>query len=135
MTKQKRISFEISAVIPATPKEIYGAWLDSKQHGLMTGASAKISGKVGGRFEGWDGYITGKNLKLETGKRIVQAWRTSEFSEDDEDSKLEIGFAKAAVGTKVTIIHGNLPAHGMQYKQGWVDSYFEPMKDYFEGLS
>jgi activator of HSP90 ATPase len=126
------ISFEISTVIPAAPQEVYKAWLDSKQHGLMTGARAKVNAKVSGKFESWDGYITGKNLKLETNKRIVQAWRTSEFSEDEDNSLLEIGFAKTKEGTKLTIKHSNLPEHGMQYKQGWVDSYFEPMKDYFK---
>jgi activator of HSP90 ATPase len=98
----------------------------------MTGATAKVNAKVGGKFEAWDGYITGKNLKLETNKRIVQEWRTSEFSKDDDNSLLEIGFAKAKEGTKLSIKHSNLPEHGMQYKQGWVDSYFEPMKDYFK---
>lgn len=126
------IKFEISTVIPAAPQDVYKAWLDSKQHGLMTGARAKVSAKASGTFEAWDGYITGKNLKLEPGERIVQEWRTSEFSEDEEDSRLEIIFAKVKEGTKLTIKHNNLPGHGMQYKQGWVDSYFEPMKDYFE---
>ncbi len=126
------IKFEISTTIPAAPEEVYKAWLDSKQHGEMTGAAAKVSAKVGGKFEAWDGYITGKNLDLEPGKRIVQAWRTSEFSDDEEDSKLEVILVKANSGTKLTIKHSNLPEHGMQYKQGWVDSYFEPMKDYFE---
>jgi uncharacterized protein YndB with AHSA1/START domain len=126
------IEFEISTLIPAAPEKVYEAWLESKQHGLMTGARAKVNAKVGGKFEAWDGYITGKNLKLETNKRIVQEWRTSEFSEDEDDSLLEITFAKAKEGTKLTIKHCNLPEHGMQYRRGWVESYFEPMKDYFE---
>lgn len=126
------ISFEISTVIHASPKEVFAAWLDSKQHGLMTGAKAKVNAEVGGKFEAWDSYITGKNLKLESNKRIVQEWRTSEFSEDEDYSFLEIVFAKAKEGTKITIKHSNLPEHGMQYKQGWVDNYFKPMKDYFE---
>jgi activator of HSP90 ATPase len=71
-------------------------------------------------------------LKLEPGKRIVQEWRTSKFSEDEDNSLLEVGFAKAKEGTNLTIKHSNLSEHGMQYKQGWVDSYFEPMKDFFE---
>lgn len=27
--------------------------------------------------------------------------------------------------------HSGLPAHGMQYQQGWKDACFEPMKEYF----
>jgi hypothetical protein len=34
-------------------------------------------------------------------------------------------------GAHVTIRHKRLPEDGMKYKQGWVDYYFEPMKEYF----
>lgn len=125
------IKFEISDVIPATQEKVYHAWLDSKEHGLMTGGSAQVSDKVGETFEAWDGYIQGKNLELEAPKRILQSWRTSEFDDAEEDSLLEILFAAEGKGTRVTIRHSRLPKHGMQYKQGWVDSYFIPMKEYF----
>src|SRR6185436_18987467 len=38
--------FEISAVIPASPAEIYEAWLSTKGHTSMTGSPARVSGKV-----------------------------------------------------------------------------------------
>jgi hypothetical protein len=46
---------------------------------------------------------------------------------------MEILLDPAGDGTKVTIRHSALPEHGMQYKQGWIDSYFLPMKEYFGG--
>lgn len=61
----------------------------------------------------------------------MQAWRTVEFADDEEDSRLEIIFAPVKDSTKLTIKHSKLPAHGEQYKQGWVDSYFDPMQAYF----
>jgi uncharacterized protein YndB with AHSA1/START domain len=125
------LRFEVSAVIPAKPVEVYAAWLDSRAHSKMTGAKAKVSDNVGGDFEAWDGYISGTNLELEPGRRIVQAWRTVEFADDEEDSRLEIILAPVKGGTKLTIKHSKLPAHGQQYKQGWVDSYFDPMQAYF----
>jgi activator of HSP90 ATPase len=127
------MEFTVSTVIKAPAKKIYDAWLSSKGHARMTGASAKISAKVGAEFEAWDGYIRGKNLILDTHKRIVQSWRTAEFSKAEKDSRLEVVFEKAGAGTKVTIHHTGLPQNGMQYKQGWVDNYFIPMKKYFEG--
>ncbi len=98
----------------------------------MTGGEATVSDEVGGTFEAWDGYIEGKNLELEPSKRILQSWRTAEFSNADEDSLLEILFAAEGTGTRLTIRHSNLPEQGMQYKQGWVDSYIIPMLEYFE---
>jgi uncharacterized protein YndB with AHSA1/START domain len=127
------LAFTVSAVIQAPAEKIYAAWLDSKGHADMTGAAARVGAEVGEDFEAWDGYIRGKNLILEPGRRIVQAWRTAEFAPDEPDSKVEVTFTKASGGTSVTIRHSNLPAHGMQYKDGWVENYFVPMKKYFEG--
>ena len=49
----------------------------------MTGAAARIAGRVGAAYSAWDGYIAGKTLELAPGKRIVQSWRTTEFASDD----------------------------------------------------
>ena len=125
------IEFEVSTVIAASPETIYDAWLDSERHSRMTGGLAKVSAEVGAEFEAWDGYIHGRNLALVRGKRIVQSWRTSEFDASEADSQIEITFVPAEGGTKVTIRHTNLPPHGTQYQQGWVDAYFNPMKEYF----
>jgi activator of HSP90 ATPase len=127
------MEFKVSDVIKAAPGKVYDAWLSSEGHARMTGGSAKASAKVGAAFEAWDGYIRGKNLILEPGKRIVQSWRTTEFSAEEKDSQIEVTFETADEGTKVTIRHTDLPAHGMEYKQGWVDNYFNPMKKYFKG--
>ena len=125
------VSFEVSELIPATPDDIYNAWLSSERHSKMTGGAAKVSNSVGGEFEAWDGYIQGKNLELNPPSRIVQDWRTTEFEDSDEESLLEIELASSGEGTLVTIRHSNLPDHGMQYRQGWIDAYFVPMKAYF----
>ena len=97
----------------------------------MTGSPAKASNKVGDDFEAWDGYIQGKNLELESPMRILQQWRTTEFEDSEENSLLEILLEPEGKGTEVTIRHSNLPDHGMQYQQGWIDAYFIPMKEYF----
>ena len=125
------IEFEVSDVIPATPEEIYKAWLDPVEHSKMTGAAARVSADLGEPFEAWDGYIRGKNLELEYPRRILQAWRTTEFEATQADSRLEILLESANGGTRITIRHSNLPEHGMQYQEGWRDAYFEPMKAYF----
>ncbi|MBT3188525.1 MAG: hypothetical protein HN736_03785 [Anaerolineae bacterium] len=125
------IEFEVSDLIPASPDVVYTAWLDSDEHTKMTGGQAKVSAKVGERFEAWDGYIQGKNLELDSPKRILQNWRTSEFEDSENDSLLEILFEAEQDETRIVIRHSNLPEHGMQYQQGWVDAYFIPMKAYF----
>jgi len=126
--------FKISAVIPATAAEIYEAWLSTKGHTSMTGSPARASGKVGGKFTAWDGYIRGQTLALEPDQRIVQAWRTSEFPDDAPDSHLEVSLEKTKGGTRVRIMHTDVPpGQANSYKQGWEDFYFKPMKKYFKG--
>ena len=129
------IEFIVSTLIPASPEEIYKAWLSSDGHTEMTGGSAILSSEVGAEFTAWDGYIQGRNLELEYGKRIVQSWRTTEFSDDDPDSCIEISLEAVGDQTKLTLHHTGLPPHGGQYEQGWEESYFEPMREYFTGRS
>ncbi|TFH50211.1 MAG: hypothetical protein E4G89_03695 [Methanothrix sp.] len=126
------VEFQVSDIIPATPDQIYAAWLDSNEHSEMTGSPARISSIVGGKFDAWDGYIRGTNLELEPSRRILQLWRTSEFEDSDKESLLEILFESVEYGTTIKIRHSQLPEHGMQYQQGWRDSYFTPMKVYFK---
>jgi activator of HSP90 ATPase len=124
--------FKISAVIPAKPEEIYKAWMSTKGHASMTGSAAKVIGRVGGKFSAWDGYIFGRTLELQPYKRIVQAWRTSEFPAEAPDSHLEISLEAVKGGTKLTLTHTGLPEDQVvEYRQGWEDFYFKPMKEYF----
>ncbi len=128
------IEFVISTLLPATPQEVYNAWLSSKGHAAMTSSPASASAVVGDEFDAWDGYIHGKNLELVPNKRIVQSWRTTEFSKDEPDSRIEITLEPAGKQTKLTLSHTGLPPHGGQYESGWVESYFDPMKEYFSSM-
>jgi uncharacterized protein YndB with AHSA1/START domain len=126
------IEFKVSEIISTVPEKIYQAWLDSEQHTNMTGSPAEVSNQVNGEFSAWDGYISGVNLELDPPLRILQTWRTTEFEDTDPDSLLEITFEPDEMGTRVTIRHTQLPEHGMQYQQGWIEAYFNPMKNYFK---
>jgi activator of HSP90 ATPase len=124
--------FKLTVTLHANPKEIFNAWLSSDGHSAMTGSAAKVDGKVGSAFTAWDGYIFGKTLEIESPRRIVQAWRTSEFPEDAPDSRVDILFEKVKDGTKLTLVHSDMPEDQVEsYRQGWEDFYFKPMKEYF----
>ena len=125
------MKFEIEDTIGASPEEIYAAWTDAEGHAAMTGSPSTGSYEVGGTATAWGGYITSVTEVLEENKRIVQRWRTAQFTEDEGDSRVEITLSPVEGGTLVHIVHSDLPEHGMQYHQGWVDHYFEPMKAHF----
>src|SRR5689334_13118284 len=81
-------------------EEVYSALLDARNHAAFTGAAATGSGRVGSKFTAWDGYISGKNLELEPGKRIVQEWLTTEWPDGAPPSRLEWTFTPKAGGTQ-----------------------------------
>ena len=129
--KTEKIS--ISTTLPASPEQVYKAWLSGKEHAAFTGGQkATGSTKVGGKFTAWDDYISGKNLELDEPSRILQSWRSTEFPEGHPDSKLEILLEPNKAGTKITLNHTEIPAgQSAAYKEGWEDYYFAPMKEYF----
>lgn len=126
-------SIKLTKTFAVKPKVIYSAWLNSKEHSKMTGSKAKVNPKLDSDFSAWDGYITGKTTNLKPNEKIVQKWRTTEFPEDASDSILEIELEETSDGTKLTMVHKNLPeGQAENYKNGWIDYYFKPMEEYFK---
>jgi activator of HSP90 ATPase len=126
--------FSVSDLIPAGAQDIYDAWLSSSGHERITGGQpAQISAREGAEFTVWNGYITGRNLQLEPGRRIVQSWRTTKFTANDPDSQIEVLLQPSPGGTKVTVHHTNVPDGHTSYRDGgWQRSYFDPMKEHFK---
>lgn len=119
--------------LPASPQEVYRAFVTARTHAAITGSPATGSARVGGRFTAYDGYITGVHRELVPGKRIVQDWRTTEWPDGAAPSRLEITLTAAKGGTALRMVHSNVPAsQADSYRQGWIDYYWEPLKQYFE---
>lgn len=125
--------FTLTAEFNTNTETIYKAWISTQGHTLMTGSPAKVDGRAGGEFTAWDGYIWGTFLELDENKRILQSWRTGEFPEDAEDSRVEVLLEETGGKTKLTLIHSAIPeGQADSYKQGWEDFYFKPMREYFQ---
>jgi uncharacterized protein YndB with AHSA1/START domain len=125
-------TFTLTATIPASPAEIYQAWLDSVGHSEMTGGEAEMSDRVGAEVSAWDGYISGRNLELVPDERIIQSWRTSEFADEQEDSVITVVLEEIGDATLLMLEHSNVPDEQRSYEEGgWQSNYFEPMVAYF----
>jgi uncharacterized protein YndB with AHSA1/START domain len=132
MEANMQYTYTLTTTLPASAQEIYEAWLDSLAHTEMTGSEAIMSDEVGADVAAWDGYITGRNLELAPGERIVQSWRTTEFDDEHEDSIITVTLEEVADGTLLTLTHSKVPAAHKSYEGGgWQKHYFEPMQDYF----
>jgi uncharacterized protein YndB with AHSA1/START domain len=124
--------FVLTTVIPASAREVYEAWLDSVAHSEMTGGQARMSDEIGADISAWDDYITGRNLELVPHERIVQSWRTTEFTDDHGDSIITVTLEDDDGGTLLTLVHSNVPDEQTSYEQGgWQERYFEPMVEFF----
>ena len=127
-----KTSFELKQSFSVSAKEIYEAWLSSEKHTAMTGGDAKCSNEEGASFNAWDGYISGKNVRLNPNELIIQSWRTSEFSDSDEASQLTIMLYDTSIGCEIHLTHTDIPEGQSDYKKGWIEHYFEPMTEYFK---
>jgi activator of HSP90 ATPase len=120
-------------IIPASPAEVYDAFVDGRKHSVFTGAKATCEPKVGGKISAWNGYISGKNLKLEPGKRIIQEWITTDWSDGYPPSTLNLAFSKKGSGTQLTMVHSGVPASmASSFAEGWREHYWTLLKKYFQ---
>ncbi len=130
--KLKFGKIEQTVFIEASPEDVYDALLDAKKHSAFTGSPATTNGRVGAEFKAWDRYISGKNVELVNGKKIVQEWETTEWPEGYPRSRLELTLTPKKGGTELRMVHSQVPAEQVsEYTSGWPESYWEPLKEYF----
>ncbi|HVO85556.1 MAG TPA: SRPBCC domain-containing protein [Candidatus Eisenbacteria bacterium] len=120
-------------VVPAEPAAVYDAFMDAKKHAAFTGSKATSDAKISGKFTAWDGYISGKNLEFEKGKKIVQEWVTTEWPKDYAPSRLELTLKRVKGGTEISMVQSDVPSEqAEELKEGWTEFYWKPLKDYFK---
>lgn len=123
-----------TVVVPATPGEVYDAFVNPRTHAAFTGAAATGAARVGGAFTSWDGYISGVHRELVRDRRIVQDWQTTEWPKGAAPSRVEWSFTTVTDGTKVRMVHSHVPTEQADaYRQGWIDFYWQPLAAYFTG--
>jgi activator of HSP90 ATPase len=120
----------------ASPRAVYTALIDERRHAAFTGGRASIPRKIGARFRCYDGYITGYQLHLERDRRIVQAWRGSDWDEGDY-SIVEFRLQPLpGGGTRLKFSqHGVPESRYAEIRQGWIEYYWNPMKAMLDGKS
>jgi len=115
-----------------TPAKLYELFMDSAKHTAATGAPAKISRKVGGKWTAFGGMLLGKNLVLIPNRMIVQTWRSSEWKKKDPDSILVVSFEKSVGGgAQAELVHIGVPEYDRAgVTKGWIQYYWEPWNAY-----
>lgn len=124
-------TIEQSVLLDATPERVFEAYVDLDRHAEFTGTAVSGASRVGGEFKAGDGYISGKFLVLERGKRIVQEWKTTEWPSGYPSSLLELSLEPTSGKTELKMVHSRVPAEQVDYyAQGWKDFYWKPLSLY-----
>jgi len=113
-----------------SPQTLYELYLNSAKHSRSTGARARISRKVGGKFTAFAGQLAGKNLFLLPGKQIVQLWRATHWKKEDW-SILVLTFSRVAGGAQIDLVHIAVPNYDHKgVRKGWPKYYWRPWKKF-----
>lgn len=127
----KTTTIRQECMLPASPKDVYSAWLSSKQHGAWTNDEAKISRAVGGSFFTFGGYAEGNNVELIPGQLIIQAWRADDWPKDHY-STIKLQLLPTPTCTKLLFTQTDVPSTKVKsIAEGWKEYYWKPMKEYF----
>jgi activator of HSP90 ATPase len=116
----------------APPDEVYEMIMDSRKHESLSGEAAVISTEAGGAFKAWGDHISGFNLALLPGRKIVQAWRAKDWW-PDHYSIATFELRPIDGGTELRFTQIGVPPHRFDgHSRGWVEAYWRPMQDLFE---
>lgn len=123
-----------AVVFHTDPVDLYKCIMDARMHSSFTGSKAVIEDKEGTEFSAYDGYIRGKNIVLERGKKIVQSWRAEEEGwPDDHYSEVAFIFNEIPEGTRLDFYHSGIPAsHADDIAKGWDEYYWQPLREYLD---
>jgi activator of HSP90 ATPase len=132
MAASKVRNLRQSVTIKATPNDVYDTLVRARRHAEFTGAAARLEAKVGGRFEHYDGSLSGVVVDLDPGRRIVLAWRSSGWPERHY-SIAEFDLKPVAGGTKLVFSQYGIPESDFEdIADGWKTYYWQPLKEYLE---
>ncbi len=120
-----------SFIIKADRDEVFNALTNPIALELWTGYPAFMEARPGTEFSLWEGDISGKNLEIIQGKKIVQEW----FFDDPENiSIVTIELEDYNKGTRIHLSHTNIPDEAFSnLEYGWKEYFFGALKKYLEG--
>jgi activator of HSP90 ATPase len=121
-------------LLPTDALDLYKCIMDARIHSSFTGGEAIIEDKEGAEFSAYDGYIQGKNIVLERGKKIIQTWKANEDGwPTDHFSEVVFLFKDVAEGCELDFYHTAVPEEKADsIEKGWAEYYWDPLRIYLE---
>lgn len=124
-TIKQRVKFN------APPAAVYELLADSKKCSAVTGKKVAISREVGGTFSVSGNEVSGINVDLVPGQRIVQAWRHRRFPEGIFSMAAVTLTPTADGGTELVLTHRGVPKELIpETELAWREQYWSKIKAY-----
>jgi uncharacterized protein YndB with AHSA1/START domain len=140
------MSIHQQATIEATPRQVYAVLADPGALSALSGMGGHPAGAASGHAEGaeftaFDGHVTGRQVELVPGSRIVQAWRFPDWA---PGTYTVVRFTLEAVDNSKTRVRvdqqgypdgadarGCHPTWHDHLAEGWTMFYLNPLARHF----
>ena len=118
-------------ILSGKPKRVMQLLTDPKLIRKWSGGEAVVENMVGGKFEMFDGWVTGKVLKISENE-LGYTWTTTDWPDDAKPSEVHYLLKEDEAGTKVIVKHTGFPTEEemKSHRSGWTDFFFDPMEDF-----
>jgi len=125
----------ITRTFAAPPAVVFEALTDARQVARWSGGAARIGKRLGGRFEMFDGWATGRVVVFRPPSRFACTWRVDEWRPTWDNSLVEWRLARVPRGIRVVLIHSLLPTakEARDHRRGWDAYVLGPLGEYLKG--
>ena len=122
---------DLEFTLSGKPKRVMQLLTDAALIRKWSGEDAVLENMTGGKFEMFDGWVTGKVLKLGD-RELAYTWTASDWADGTSPSEVHYLLKDDEAGTKVSVKHIGLPsAEEMDsHKAGWTEFFFDPLEDF-----
>ncbi|KAJ2961063.1 hypothetical protein NQZ79_g3604 [Umbelopsis isabellina] len=122
---EENVEFQTSA------HELYETLLDPQRVNAWTRGSAKIEREVGGKFELFNGNVSGEIVEVVPDKKIVQKWRLKTWPESHY-SEVTFTFDQSTDYTKLNLKQTGVPIGEEEMTlRNWTGYYWNSIKQTF----
>ncbi len=125
------MSIKQQAMIPASPARVYEVLADAAALSALSGMPGLPGRSAGEEFSAFDGHVTGRQIELVPGERIVQAWRFPVW-EPGTYSIVRFTLVPEVGGTRLVIEqHGEPEDWHVHVDTNWPTFYLTPLTNHF----
>jgi activator of HSP90 ATPase len=122
------------ATIPASPAQVYEVLADAQALSALSGMDGASARSAGDEFTAFNGYVTGRQVELVPGERIVQVWRFPVWA-PGMYSIVRFSLTHEGGKTRLVIDQEGEPTEWHDHiQENWPTFYLDPLNSHFSSV-